>query len=86
MKPGYIAKPELIGRSLAVQACWNGEWSLTQVEFIRLLDGSIKLQAVNAETLIAQGGNKIISDVDYDLMPEDKEEMTNVALKLCGYP
>ena len=85
MKPGFVAQPKLISRSLAVQACVNGEWGMTKVEFIQLPDGCIKLQAVDAETLIAKGGHSIISDVDYDLMPYDEEEMAKAALKLCGY-
>ena len=58
---------------------------MTNVEFIQLPDGRIKLQAVDAETLMVKGGHSIISDVDYDLMPCDEEEMAKAALKLCGY-
>ena len=47
MKPGFVAQPKLISRSLAVQACVNGEWGMTKVEFIQLPDGCIKLQAVD---------------------------------------
>lgn len=85
MKPGAVVQPKLISRSPAVQACCNGEWGMTKVEFIQLPDGGIKLQPVDAETLIAKGGHSIITDVDYDLMPCDEEEMAKDALKLCGY-
>ena len=85
MKPGFVAQPKLIRRTLAVQACVNGEWGMTKVEFIQLPDGRIKLQAVDAETLMVKGGHSIISDVDYDLMPYDEEEMAKTALKLCDY-